>query len=124
MMRSVTEERCDRMMSAKLIGTQNLRARYPDSRLVAFSSSSAVFGVVGQATYSAANAYLDELLGGDAIQWGGWGEAGMSADLNITPMAGERYVSVADGLEVLGRIIDTPKGTISTPVCVLDVEWS
>ena len=58
-----------------------------------FSSSSAELGVVGQATYGAANAFIDELCGGDAIQWGGWAEAGMAADHHIQPLAGERLLT-------------------------------
>ena len=46
-----------------------MRQRYGGgARLVCFSSSSAELGVVGQATYGAANAFVDELCGGDAIQ--------------------------------------------------------
>jgi len=51
---------------------------------------------VRQGTYAAANAFLDELLGGDAIQWGGWAEVGMVADHSILPVKGERFVGVSE----------------------------
>ena len=90
LMRDVTAPRAAAVLSAKVAGTLHLRNRYGGgARLVCFSSSSAELGVVGQATYGAANAFVDELCGGDAIQWGGWAEAGMAADPHIKPLVGE-----------------------------------
>ena len=103
-------------------GSANLRRRYAEARLVAFSSSSAPLGVVGQATYGAANAHLDETLKGDSIQWGGWGELGMVVTHGISPLAGERFLSVESGLRVLGMVLDAPGGR-DRPTLVADVDW-
>ena len=54
-----------------------------------FSSTASIWGTAGQSTYCAANAYLDQLAQWRcaqghrtvAVQWGGWDEIGMSADL-------------------------------------------
>ena len=101
-------------------GTLHLKRRFPAARLVAFSSSSAELGVVGQATYGAANAFLDEICAGDAVQWGGWGDVGMAADHGIEPLAGERFLAPSRGLELLGLLIDSKR---KAPTLVLDVDW-
>ena len=122
-MRDVTAPRAAAVLSAKVAGTLHLRERYGGgARLVCFSSSSAELGVVGQATYGAANAFIDELCGGDAIQWGGWAEAGMAADHNIQPLAGERFLPVARGLAALGALLDAAPRR-AAPTLVLDVDW-
>jgi hypothetical protein len=122
-MRDVTAPRAAAVLSAKVAGTLHLRERYGGgARLVCFSSSSAELGVVGQATYGAANAFIDELCGGDAIQWGGWAEAGMAVDHNIQPLAGERFLPVARGLAALGALLDTAPRR-AAPTLVLDVDW-
>ena len=79
LMVNVSAPRCAAVLRPKIDGHRQLRRRYPKgggTRLVAFSSTSALLGAAGQATYAAANAYLDEELGGDAVQWGGWAEVG------------------------------------------------
>ncbi|KAL1519792.1 hypothetical protein AB1Y20_023299 [Prymnesium parvum] len=120
LLRDTTEERTAAVLAPKLRGTINLKQRFHTSRLVAFSSSSCVFGVLGQGTYAAANAFMDEVCRGDSIQWGGWAGVGMAADLNIQPLAGERFLSVSRGLELLGTILDA---TRENPTLVVDVDW-
>lgn len=101
-------------------GTLHIKRRFPSSRVVVFSSSSSELGVVGQSTYAAANSFLDELCGGDAIQWGGWAEVGMVKDHHITPLRGERFLAVSRGLQVLGQLLDCRQ---PAPTLVLDVDW-
>ena len=123
LMQSVTAPSCTAVLRPKVDGARNLKRRYADSgRLVAFSSSSALFGVAGQATYAAANAYLDETLGGDAVQWGGWGEVGMAVDHSISPTRGEHFLALGTGLQLLGKILDAPYRRM--PTAALEVEWS
>ena len=69
----------------------------------------------------AANAYLDELLGGEVVQWGGWGEVGMAVDFSIMPLPGERFLPLSIGLDLLGKVLDKPRGL---PVIALDCDWS
>jgi hypothetical protein len=98
----VSAERAAAVLRPKVDGVLHLRRRYGKSaRLVAFSSSSAPLGVAGQGTYAAANAFLDELCGGEAVQWGGWGEVGMAVDHAIEPLPGERFHSVEVGVQAL-----------------------
>ena len=122
LMQNVTAVRCSAVLRPKIDGVRHLRRRFGGTaRLVAFSSTSALFGVAGQATYAAANAYLDELLGGDAIQWGGWGEVGMAVDYSIEPKAGERFLPLATGLQLLGKLLDAAPR--AGPAAVVDVDW-
>ena len=140
LMRDVTLESCEAVMGPKVRGTLLLRRRYGDGccssgggdggepaaarlapRLVVFSSSSAPLGIAGQSTYGAANAFLDELCGGDAVQWGGWRGVGMAADLGISPLPGERFMPVQEGLRALGEALD---GRPSEPTMVVDVDWA
>ena len=86
---------------------------------LAFSSSSGLFGVPGQSTYAAGNTFVDQVM--PSIQWGGWGETGMVEDLGIVPLPGERFISVAKGLECLGRVLDASPRAV--PLAVLDVHW-
>jgi polyketide synthase PksJ len=68
---------------------------------VLFSSSAAVFGTVGQATYCAANTLMERIAlqrcrEGKltlAIQWGGWRDVGMSVNLKLKPAAGESFLT-------------------------------
>lgn len=123
-----TEARTASLLRPKVSGLIHLRRRYPEARVVAFSSSSALFGVAGQGTYAAANAYLDEACA-ESIQWGGWGEVGMAVDLGISPLRGERFVSPTAGLAVLDRLLDAPprdgpRALARGPVLVLDATWA
>lgn len=122
LMQHVTAGRCAAVLRPKVRGINLLRRRYGKrARVVAFSSSSSLFGVAGQATYAAANAYLDELLGGEAVQWGGWGEVGMAVDFSIEPTKGERFVALSTGLQLLGKIMDGPPR--SRPAAAIDADW-
>ncbi len=75
---------------AKLQGAWNLHTLTEDRPLdlfVLFSSTAAIFGSLGQANYSGANAFLDALahyrraagLPAQAINWGPWAEVGMAS---------------------------------------------
>ncbi|KFM27283.1 Erythronolide synthase, modules 1 and 2 [Auxenochlorella protothecoides] len=75
----------------KLLSAQSMHGRLtalqPLDRLLLYSSSSALFGAPGQATYAAANAGLEAWAAvaagagvqASALQWGAW-EIGMAAD--------------------------------------------
>ena len=82
--------------------------------LVLFSSTSALFGQAGQASYVAANYFLESLattrsargLPTLAVQWGAWGEVGMSVDSGLKEGAGERHLAPEEALDALGRVMD------------------
>lgn len=85
---SLSPERLDRVLAPKVDAAWHLHevtAGTPLSAFVVFSSAAGVFGNVGQAAYSAANAFLDALvvrrraagLTGQSLAWGmGRGDGG------------------------------------------------
>ena len=85
-----TAERMERVLAPKIAGAWNLH-RLTEGRplefFVLFSSIAALTGSGGQASYAAANAFLDALacyrrgkgLTALSINWGGWAETGMAA---------------------------------------------
>jgi acyl carrier protein/nucleoside-diphosphate-sugar epimerase len=88
---SQTWESIDAVFGPKVYGTWLLHQAtrsFPDLEFfVGYSSAAPVVGAPGQSNYAAANAYLDGLcrwraargLPGLSINWGPWGEVGMSA---------------------------------------------
>ncbi|WP_426555096.1 type I polyketide synthase [Streptomyces sp. WG5] len=112
---ALTPDRLDRVFRPKLDGAWHLHELTRDRGLTAFVVFSSVFGVLGnagQASYTAANAFLDALtqrrcaerLAGLSIGWGPWPQdAGMSAGLTAAEMgritrAGLPTLSVEQGL--------------------------
>jgi NAD(P)-dependent dehydrogenase (short-subunit alcohol dehydrogenase family) len=100
-----------------------------------FSSLGSMLGQAGQATYAAANAFLDALahyrtgrgLPAISINWGGWREAGLGtasagARLTIRNLESEGIASftTAQGLQVFGRLLadNLPQAI------VMPVSWS
>jgi acyl transferase domain-containing protein/NADPH:quinone reductase-like Zn-dependent oxidoreductase/acyl carrier protein len=88
-----TWEKFDEVFRAKVYGTWLLHeatAGSPLTFFVGYSSAAPVTGAPGQSNYSAANAYLDNLLlwragqglPGQTVNWGPWGKVGMSARLS------------------------------------------
>lgn len=87
-----TPEEVDEVLHAKILGLAVLEQIFADRRLdflALFSSTSAVWGRVGQADYSAANAYLDSYAIGSSgrakwptisINWDNWREVGMAVN--------------------------------------------
>jgi len=93
MIPSITREQLRRVLSPKVAGAWNLHEVAGDRPLdffVMFSSLSSVLGSAGQASYSAANAFLDRLahyrqalgLRGLTINWGPWADTGMTSQLS------------------------------------------
>ena len=85
-----TPQRFHKVMHAKVAGAWNLdqlTMQMPLDFFVLFSSVASLIGSAGQASYAAANAYLDALaknrraagLPALSINWGGWAEVGMAA---------------------------------------------
>ncbi|KVK83968.1 type I polyketide synthase [Burkholderia sp. MSMB1498] len=105
---------------------------------VAFSSTSALLGVPGQANYAAANAWLDQLACWPAqpgqppvlsIQWGSWAEVGMSARsdraLRRAIQDGERPLAPDAAFAALGALLAGALGgaTAGRQFVVCDVDW-
>ncbi|HQT20565.1 MAG TPA: SDR family NAD(P)-dependent oxidoreductase [Polynucleobacter sp.] len=113
---------------AKVKGAWNLHQLTLDSKLdffVLFSSAASVLGNQGQANYSAANAFLDQLaqlrgfmkLPATSINWGPWADVGM---LETDPIAREHLkrqgfepIPISDGFAAMALAIASKKSQVS-----------
>lgn len=111
----------DRVAAAKVVGTWNLHdvsANDPLDFFVMFSSSSALFGSPGQASYAAANAFLDAFASwrrargqvGTSISWGAWGRVGMAAAVPESTRrrwaeSGIGLLDPTDALDVMAGVV-------------------
>jgi polyketide synthase 12 len=124
---SLTPERVDTVLRAKVDAADNLHELTRDldvSAFVLFSSMAGLVGGSGQANYSAANAYLDALaahrrdlgLPGVSLGWGLWNQAGgMAENLDQQDIArlardGILALSVEEALALFDKalIVDEP----------------
>ncbi|BBY50254.1 polyketide synthase [Mycolicibacterium arabiense] len=119
---SLTPERVDTVLRAKVDAADNLHELTRDldlSVFVLFSSMAGLVGASGQANYSAANAYLDALanhrrslgLPGMSLGWGLWDQAsGMTGHLENVDIArlnrdGILAMSVEEALTLLDEAL-------------------
>jgi NADPH:quinone reductase-like Zn-dependent oxidoreductase/acyl carrier protein len=134
---AMTWEHLERVFAAKVWGTlvlhQALAALPGIKMFIGFSSAASVLGPTGQANYSAANAYLDELmvergargLPALAIGWGAWSKIGMAAAMSREHIralenAGQRFLRAVEGIRVLTGLLD--RGL--PHVLVGDLDWT
>ena len=133
-----TADRFEKVMAPKVSGAWNLHKLTVDKELdffVSFSSTASVLGVIGQSSYAAANAFLDSFAGyrgslglpALTINWGGWEDTGMAAqlsekDIEHLEQVGVKALRPEEGLRVLGLLI-SQRDAVSESVAVLDVEW-
>ncbi|MEU1603773.1 beta-ketoacyl synthase N-terminal-like domain-containing protein [Micromonospora matsumotoense] len=86
--------------------------------MVAFSSTSALFGAAGQANYAAANGWLDAAVTWTppaagpvvaSVAWGTWGQVGMAAGnsraLAAARSAGETPLPTGAALRLFGQVV-------------------
>lgn len=132
MLADMDAHKLDRVMRPKIAGAWNLhRATEGDDLelFVLFSSLTAVTGSPGQANYAAANAALDGFarwrrsrgLAAVSINWGPWGEAGLSARdgrSDRLTARGIRSIKTDTGLQALAAVLR------ANPVaqCVADLD--
>jgi acyl transferase domain-containing protein len=128
-------ERFERVMGPKAAGAWNLHQatlRQPLDCFVLFSSVASVLGSAGQASYAAANRFLDVLahyrrsrgLVALSVNWGAWADSGMAARVEargvrrtlpgIRPMTPEACLA---SLELAG-VLDLPQ------VMIAEADWS
>lgn len=128
---SLTPERVDAVLRAKVAGAWNLHelARRHDVALFAlFSSAAGVLGSAGQANYAAANTFLDGLaahrralgLTGVSLAWGMWaersgmtehlGEADLSrmARVGVVPFSSDEGLRLFDSAHALAESLVVP----------------
>jgi acyl carrier protein len=120
-------------MAPKVHGVYNLHAATSEHALdffLLFASVAGVVGSAGQAPYAAANAFLDAFahwrrqrgLSAQSIDWGGWGEVGMSVRgerAEVVRRSGGKLMSPADGAEMLERVM----ADASVQVAVMDMDF-
>ncbi|MDC0708568.1 SDR family NAD(P)-dependent oxidoreductase [Stigmatella sp. ncwal1] len=123
----------ERVLRPKVRGAWHLHRNTRDlDFFVHFSSASSLLGPLGQASYAAANAFLDALAyhqrahhtSAVTINWGPW-EAGMIARLDAetsrrTLGSGWTPLSIADGWSALDRIVASSEAQVA----VLPADWS
>ncbi|MET0401149.1 MAG: SDR family NAD(P)-dependent oxidoreductase, partial [Cystobacter sp.] len=126
-------ESFERVLRPKVRGAWHLHRHTRDlDFFVHFSSASSLLGPHGQASYAAANAFLDALAHHQranqvpvvTINWGPW-EAGMAARLDAAASRrtlgnGWTPLSTADGWSALDRIVASD----DVQVAVLPADWS
>jgi acyl carrier protein/NAD(P)-dependent dehydrogenase (short-subunit alcohol dehydrogenase family)/pimeloyl-ACP methyl ester carboxylesterase len=119
-------EVADSVLAPKVYGTLVLFELLKDARLdflVLFSSTASVLAPPGQADYSAANSFLDAFahfantttaFHTITINWPGWKEVGILANLEVRPgMEGwkeaalQKAIRTTDGLEVFNRVLNS-----------------
>jgi NADP-dependent 3-hydroxy acid dehydrogenase YdfG len=115
-----TQEELDQVLRPKILGLAVLEQVFAERELdflALFSSTSAIWGRVGQVDYTAANAYLDSYAIQSwngrhwptvSINWDNWREVGMAVDTQRSgpgqpkPIKG---LSTKDGLQALGQAL-------------------
>jgi acyl carrier protein/NADP-dependent 3-hydroxy acid dehydrogenase YdfG len=128
----LSRDRFAAVLAPKVLGAWNLHAATAGDPLeffVLFSSAVSVLGSPGQASYTAANTFLDALahhrraasLPAVSINWGPWAEVGLAAETARRAQAEDavrahlvKMIDPARGLELLAQILlaATPQITI------------
>ncbi|MFC4031591.1 SDR family NAD(P)-dependent oxidoreductase [Streptomyces polygonati] len=132
-----TWDSIDGVLRAKVYGSWMLHeaaAALPELKFfVGFSSAASVIGAPTQSNYAAGNAFLDHLmrwrasqdLPGLSVNWGPWGEVGMSARLGdqlIRRWADEgvKLFTPAKGVRALASVLGGPLAQ----VVIGDADWT
>jgi NRPS condensation-like uncharacterized protein/acyl carrier protein len=111
-----TPERLAKVFAPKVSGSWHLHQQsqgMPLDFFVCFSSAASLLGHAGQANYAAANAFMDALmqqrhsmgLPGLSINWGGWSEVGLAANM---AHGGAELISPEQGILLLGHLLRQP----------------
>jgi acyl transferase domain-containing protein len=127
-----TANRMERVLAPKITGAWNLHrltVGRPLEFFVMFSSVASLTGSSGQASYAAANAFLDALacyrrsngLTALSINWGGWAETGMAARSVIqrrrnTPLT---LMPADSALTAMGEALVSG----SAQICIAAIDW-
>lgn len=137
MLAALSCERLEQAVVAKAQGAWHLHQLtrdWPLSHFVLFSSVASWLAEPGQASYAAANAYLDALarhrhglgLPALSLNWGPWADAGMAARLSDEHQARLQSLGVVSlasvpALEAMSPLLD---GRAGADVGVMAMDWA
>ena len=140
LIQSLTPQRIEKVLAPKVVGAQNLDHLTRNDDLdyfIMFSSAAAMFGNPGQASYVAANGYLDGLARQRAaaghtalaVAWGAITDVGIltrqknTAESLARHTGGQRFTA-RDGLDLLAHVLIRPDcGTTLTNVTLAAMNW-
>lgn len=134
-------QRFQQVTAAKIQGTWNLHQlslNQPVDFFVCFSSAASLIGSPGQASYAAANAFMDGLahyrralgLPALSVNWAAWEDSGMAASLaardrDRLAAQGLHMLKPAQGFAALSMLIGTKLiGTKESQLAVLPFDWT
>ncbi|WP_437712866.1 SDR family NAD(P)-dependent oxidoreductase [Sorangium sp. So ce448] len=130
---SLTAERLSGVLRAKADAAAHLHeltAKLDLSAFVLFSSAASVLGNAGQASYAAANAFLDALAEhrrangrpATCVSWGAWSGGGMVTDHLAKELARRGLSSMppSQAIAALAKALDHDE----THVMVADLDWA
>jgi acyl transferase domain-containing protein/acyl carrier protein len=133
MLVDLSRQRLQAVMAPKVDGAWNLHTLTSDMALdsfVLFSSAASVFGSPGQASYAAANAFLDGLawhrrtqgLPATSVNWGPWAGAGIGSggdQQHRLSHAGFTPMPPAYGMQALSQLLQSRR----TQVIAALIDW-
>ncbi|WP_322756772.1 SDR family NAD(P)-dependent oxidoreductase, partial [Frankia sp. Cas3] len=130
---ALTPEAMQTVLRSKITGAMNLDELTRDrdlSAFVMFSSVSGVLGTAGQASYGAANTFLDSLvqarrargLAATSFGWGMWGGGGMAALGSNEERIVRVGIRAMDPQEAMA-VMDQAMSENAEFLTVLDVDW-
>ncbi|MFD8383026.1 SDR family NAD(P)-dependent oxidoreductase [Streptomyces sp. NPDC059679] len=130
---TLTDERVERVLAPKVLGTALLTELVPEAeRLVLFSSAAGLLGSAGQSAYCAANAFLDawahHLARADrsalSLDWGAWTGVGLVAGSDTRAASVSRSgligFSPQEGGELFERLLPTARRQLAP----LALDWA
>lgn len=131
-----TPERLAAVLSPKVRGGWLLHELTADRHLdffVCFSSASSLLETGGQASYAAANAFLDALcwqrqragLPSLSLNWGAWAQVGLAASLSFAAR-GIRSIKPEQGQQILAALLQQHRvaGSLApAQVAILPMDW-
>lgn len=111
------------VLAPKVYGTKNLYDVFTTQTLdfiLAFSSTTSVFGNMGQADYAYANGYLDQFVAEykavpnsykKVINWSLWKDGGMQVDIQTERFLSNRFgmtpITIKNGLQTVERVLSS-----------------
>ncbi len=139
LIKSLTPERIEKVLAPKVLGAHNLDLLTRSDALdyfILFSSAAAMFGNPGQASYVAANGYLDGLarqrralgLKALAVAWGAITDVGVltrdkSTAKSLARHTGGTAFTARDGLSLLAQVLADEQQAELATITLAAMNW-